>query len=187
MKNKRFYFGVLAIVIVIFGAVIAVNNHRYHKNLLMKQTFYDLAATKQDTIVRFAFKDTSEFLCRIYPLETMTMWRTSDENRPYIVAYPEGTTIVALNVDWGIFESNGLLTSVIVDNNYKDKELAAIENSIKALMKEYKSLKVDFPELMADADDRQNILSGTYADLMDKAGYDYIAELAQAVHDWYAR
>lgn len=54
-------------------------------------------------------------------------------------------------------------------------------------MKEYKSLKVDFPELMADADDRQNILSGTYADLMDKAGYGYIAELAQAVHDWYAR
>lgn len=80
-----------------------------------------------------------------------------------------------------------MLTSVIVDNNYKDEELAAIENSIKALMKEYKSLKVDFPELMADADDRQNILSGTYADLMDKAGYGYIAELAQAVHDWYAR
>ena len=188
MKNKKFYFGVLAVVVVIFVAVMAVVNHRYQENLLIRQMFYDLAETKQDTVVHFSFKDTSEFICRIQPLETMTVWETNNENKPYIVSYPKGSMVIALNSDWGIFENNGLLTSIIIDRKvYEDKELAAIENSVKALSEKYKSLKADFPEKITDAEFRQEMLSKSYVDLMEDAGYGYISQLTKIVYDWYTR
>lgn len=188
MKNKKFYFGVLAVVVIIFVAVMAGINHRYQDNLLIRQMFYDLTETKQDTVVRFSFKDTSEFICRIRSLETMTAWETNNENKPYIVSYPKGSMVIALTCDWGIFENNGLLTSVLIDRKiYDDKELAAIENSVKALLNKYKSLKADFPEKITDAEFRQEMLSKSYANLMENAGYGYISELTLAVHDWYNR
>ncbi len=188
MKNK-FYFGVLAIVIVIFGAVVTmVINQRENKKAFANRHFYDVEEIKQDTVVRFAFKDTMEFICRIYPLETMTIWETNKKDEPYIVSYPKRSAVVALDSDWGIFENNDMLMAVVLDRKvYDDKELAAIENSVKTLLEKYKSLKIDFPEKITNAEFRQKVLSTSYADLMDRAGYSFIAEMVEFEYSWYTR
>ncbi|MBP3346333.1 MAG: hypothetical protein J6L86_04815 [Alphaproteobacteria bacterium] len=188
MKNKKFYFGVLAVVVVIFVYVITTVNHWENKKTCKNRHFYDVEEIKQDTVVRFAFKDTMEFICRIYPLETMTIWGTNRVDEPYIVSYPKKSAVVALDSDWGIFENNDVLMAVVIDRKiYDDKELAAIENSVKALLEKYKSLKVDFPEKITDAEFRQEMLSASYADLMDRAGYSFIAEMVEIQYNWYTR
>ena len=188
MKNKKFYFGVLTVVVVIFVAVMAVINQRHQEDLLVRQTFYDLAETRQDTVVHFSFQNYEEFICRIVPLEKMTVWETNEPNKPYIVSYQKGTKVVALDCDWGIFENGDLLTAVVIDRKvYNARELAAVESSVKALLEKYKSLKAEFPEKIANAEFRQKLLRENYADLMENAGYGYLAELTKVAYEWYAR
>ena len=142
----------VSVLVIIVVSWALINQNSKQKSKFVKEHFFEITEDMEDGVVgRLSFRSADEYICRIYIGEKGLVWETNIEDEPYIVSYPEGTKVVAFDCDWGIFEKDGALISVLIDRQvYGDEEMLALEKSVETLKNDYRMLKEEYPNEMAD-------------------------------------